>query len=112
MAEPPDAPLVARYDRKRYELRSYLFVAVLVLGLLYVWWTGDPRDFVIVMVTFAAILVFLYFEQRRILNSPGPQLIIDADGMVMPDHFVHRLPWEATPAPGWPRPTKAGTFWS
>jgi len=95
MPEPPDAPLVARYDRKTYEQGSYVLVGVLVLALIYSWWTGEPRDFVIGMVAFAVILVVLYFEQRRIQNSPGPQLIIDADGMVMPDHFVHRLPWEA-----------------
>lgn len=100
MPEPPDAPLVARFDRKRYELRSYLFVAALVLALIYIWWTGEPRNVVVGMVTFAAILVFLYFEQRRILNCPGPQLIIDADGIVMPDHFTHRLPWEAITSAG------------
>lgn len=108
MPEPSDAPLVARFDRKRYELRSYVFVAFLVLALLYFWWTGEPRNVVVGMVTFAAILVFLYFEQRRILNSPGPQLIIDADGMAMPDHFVHRLPWEAITSAGVAKTYKGG----
>jgi hypothetical protein len=108
MPEPPDAPLVARFDRKTYEQGSYVLVTVLVLALIYSWWTGEPRDFIIGMVAFAVILVVLYFEQRRIQNSPGPQLIIDADGMAMPDHFVHRLPWEAITSAGVTKTYKGG----
>ncbi|QCK88132.1 hypothetical protein E8L99_21410 [Phreatobacter aquaticus] len=95
MPEPPDAPLVARFDRKRYEQGAYVFVAILVLALIYTAWAAEPRDLIIAMVAFAVIVAVLYAEQRRIQNAPGPQLIIDADGMVMPDHFVHRLPWAA-----------------
>lgn len=95
MPQAPDAPLVARYARKRSEQGAYVFVTVLVLGLVYMWWSAEPGDFVIGMIAFAVILVVLHFEQRRIQNSPGPQLIIDEAGLVMPEHFVHRLPWQA-----------------
>ncbi|MBY0364560.1 MAG: hypothetical protein K2X45_21860 [Phreatobacter sp.] len=95
MPQAPDAPLVARYARKRSEQGAYIFVVFLALMAFLAWREAEVKQIVIGMIGCGVLLAFIHFGQRRIQNAHGPQLIVDGTGMLMPEYFVHRVPWEA-----------------
>ena len=90
-----NAPLVGRFNRKRSEQWAYVFVICLALFASLAWREAEVHEIVIGMIACGVVLAFVHIGQRQIQNAPGPHLIIDGTGVVLPEYFVHRVPWEA-----------------
>ena len=90
-----DAPLVGRFNRKRSGQWAYAFVICLALFAFLAWREAEVHEIVIGMIACGVVLAFVHIGQRQIQNAPGPHLIIDGTGVVLPEYFVHRVPWEA-----------------
>jgi len=95
MSQGSKAPLVGRFDRKRSEHWAYIYVIGLAMLAFLAWRQAEVHEIAIGLAGCLVLMVFLHRGQRRVQNAPGPQLVIDASGMLMPEYFVHRVPWDA-----------------
>ncbi|MGU9982160.1 PH domain-containing protein [Phreatobacter sp. HK31-P] len=95
MPQFPDAPLIARFDRKRSERNAYLLVALLAVAALIGGWNASIGEFTFGAILIGCILAAVHFGQRKLQTATGPQLVIDSTGMTIPGQFAERIPWEA-----------------